>query len=179
MTSRSLPVLALLLAACGGPEGINVTSANGADPGHYDQPMTGPVNDTAIAVSAAPARWRIGSSGFTIRVDYRNAPAGAGLIVGIQRDLPATATGQLPHSGGGITDMPIPISGDGSVEVRFNGIANTGMADGLDPLPVRAGRHILTAQMLNHRRQTIGLVIRQPDDRVLAETRSAPLDIAD
>lgn len=180
MMRRFPSILALMLTACGrGAAENNLMPSNAADPGHYDQPMAAPVANASVTLSAPPQRWRIGSPGFTIRVYYRNAPPGSGLIVGINRDLPARAIGQLPHSGGGITDMPVPISGDGSVEVRFEGIANTGMADRLDPLPVRSGRHILTAQMLNHQRQTIGLVVRNPDDRVLAEVRSAPFEIVD
>ena len=126
---------------------------------------------------ALPDSWKIGKPGFGVRVVYRNAPRGAGLDVSINRYVPFEQLSQFSGTGGGLTAKPIPIEGDGVVEVPFDGIAYSGATDAAVAYPLKNGDYIFLATLLNHRRTTIGWVIREKSDRKLAETLSRPIAI--
>ncbi|HEY5713315.1 MAG TPA: hypothetical protein VIT38_15575 [Allosphingosinicella sp.] len=144
---------------------------------HYDRPLLPSTDGTSLSVSALPSSWTRGAPGFAIRVAYRNAPQGAGLMMYIARDVPLATLGNHPSSGGGLMAVPVPIEGNGVHEVRFDGNAFLAPADVPTQFPIRAGRHIVIAYLLNHRRGVIGMVRQNPNDRILAEARSQPIRI--
>jgi hypothetical protein len=144
---------------------------------HYDRPLLPSVDGTLLSVAAVPSTWTRGAPGLALRIAYRNAPRGAGLMVYIARDVPLSTLGSFPASGGGLTAVPVPIEGSGVQEIRFEGNAVLAPADAPAPFPVRAGRHIFIAYLLNHRRGVIGMTRQDPNDRILAEARSQPIVI--
>src|SRR4249919_252812 len=89
----------------------------------YDRPVLPSMDGTSLSVAAVPSRWRRGAPGFAVRVTYRNAPPGAGLMLYVTRDVPLSALGNFPSSGGGLLVVPVPIEGDGVQEIRFDGTA--------------------------------------------------------
>jgi hypothetical protein len=178
-----LGIVALCACSCGLGAGngagasIGKAQDQGSGRSHYGRPVAPSIGGAELSVSAMPSHWRRGAPGFAIRITYRNAPAGAGLTIGIVRDIANLRN--LPASGGGLTAMPVPIEGNGVEEVRFEGTGFLAPADAPDRFPVRAGRHIFIANMLNHRHGVIGMVRRDRDDRILAEARSEPITIDD
>ena len=181
----ALPAAALCcVAACNGDEGAvagmtNQFSDRPSTQWHYGDPPAPSVDGAGLDLAGVPTRWRRDGDGFAVQVTYRNAPADAGLTVSLVPDVPLAELRHLNMSGGGLTPMPIPVQGDGSVEVRFDGVGYLAPTDAPRAFPVRPGRYIFIVQMLNHRRGVIGLVPRDPADRILAEERSRQMIVQD
>lgn len=155
----------------------NEDPARPRDIGHYDVPLTPSVDGAELEVRGVPTTWTRATPGFRFRVTYRNAPANAGLMVWIVRDVPRRSLGQLVESGGALMELPIPIQGNGTTDILFDGQAYSAPADAPVARGVSTGRHIVFAYMLNHRSPVTGWVLQVPNARTLAETRSAPIAV--
>jgi hypothetical protein len=131
-----------------------------------------------LTLSGVPATWTRGDEGFVLRIDYRNAPADAGLVVALRRDVSGPQSARLPESGGSLTHLPLPVEHSGTQEVRFEGTAVSAPLDYPEAFPVRTGWHIFYAYLLNHR-GPIHTMIQHPGERILAETGPVPIMIED
>ena len=164
--SNPIPIawaaLAFAAAACGGePAG-----PSGPAPAAGSRPSA-PVPTVAVAdVPAGPLRQPVR---FRFRVDYRDVPVGAGLLVSIHESRgPAGA-------GGGLTLMPVPIAGSGSVELVFDGSAITAPADAPLAHSVPPGDYRLRARVGDSRKTPWSMI--DNNGRELASAESAAFTI--
>jgi hypothetical protein len=170
----SAVVLLLMASGCDGKMAMS-EEAGSSQGSLYDRPLVSSVDGAEVRFEALPETWTLAKPGLSVRVIYRNAPAGAGLQVHVTRDVSRRELADLPSSGGGLTAQPIPVEGDGVIEVKLTDEAFSAPADTPRPVPLQAGSHVLLAQLYNHRRGTIGYVRRRPEDRTLAEALSPPI----
>jgi len=99
------------------------------------------------------------------------------LLVSVTRAVTRAELASLPSSGGGLTSQPIPVEGDGVLEVKLTDQAFSAPTDVSLPYALKSGSHVLLAQLFNHRRPVIGYLRQRPEDRILAEALSSPITL--
>ncbi|HEY5721219.1 MAG TPA: hypothetical protein VIT45_02760 [Allosphingosinicella sp.] len=191
---RSLPLfLYLLLASCGAP-------ASGSEP-RFDQDFAPSGNgkapsgdwpaDRAISCDPPPksgpsicigpadkSAYRKGDP-VAARLSWRNVPAGASVIVYLERDAPPREPRYLGPVGA-LVLHPLPADGDGDREFRWNGrefpCAPTDFPM-LCPQPAEIGRYRLRAVLYD--RRAIAIVGWPSPEKpvVLAHSASAPFQV--
>jgi len=143
----------------------------------YDRPLVSSVDGAVVRFDPLPVTSTLGKPGLPVRVEYENAPAGAALLVSVIPNVARAELASLPCPGGGLTAQPIPLEGDGVLEVQLAEEAFSAPTDVSRPYPLRNGAYVLLAQLFNHRRPVIGYVRRNPGDRILAEALSPPITL--
>jgi hypothetical protein len=134
----------------------------------------------AISIGTVPQRWAKGAPPFLFEVRYRGAPEGAAVVVWLYRDVAQPALRSpvrgMPDTGGALSAEAVPVKGDGTLTVKFDGTAWGTPADYPVNLEADRGRYVFVVQMRRDREPVIGMMAPNPPP-ILVQTKSDPFII--
>ena len=141
---------------------------------YYQWDLARSVKGAEVHFGTVPKTHRLGDPPVSIKVAYRNAPAGAGILVSIARDVPFDQLRDEPESGGGLYEAPIPVEGSGTIMIKLDKTFLSTACDTNRPALLKTGGHILLASMVNYRDVDFTM-IEVPGRMDLAQSLTSPI----